>query len=134
MLRLQRRLVHVDLVILMMKLTLLPPLQIREKERKAMEEQDPAISQAKRRREMIVGLPKLFNRIHLLFHSINHSVMTKEELLHKLLTSQTDILDRSKLYSFPHSTLLGLCPSFKLNPLVCCLQERLKNILNYYKN
>ena len=88
---------HVDCVISIKKLTLLPLLQIREKERKAIEEQDPAISQAKRRREMIVGLPKLFNMIHFLFQSINRSIITKEELMHKILASHCDIVDRSKL-------------------------------------
>lgn len=88
---------HVDFEISIKKLTLLPLLQIREKERKAIEEQDPAISQAKRRREMIVGLPKLFNMIHFLFQSINRSVVTKEELMHKILASHCDIVDRSKL-------------------------------------
>ncbi|KAL6338193.1 hypothetical protein AAG906_015156 [Vitis piasezkii] len=70
---------------------------IREKERKAIEEQDPAISQAKRRREMIVGLPKLFNMIHFLFQSINRSVVTKEELMHKILASHCDIVDRREV-------------------------------------
>lgn len=70
--------------------------QIREQEKKAMKEQDPAISQAKRRRQMIACLPKLFNVIHFLFQSIRRSVITKEELLYKVVAGHTDIVDRSK--------------------------------------
>lgn len=71
-------------------------LQIRDKERKAAEERDPAISQAKRRKQMIACLPKLFNMIHFLFQSINRSVITKEELMHKIISSHMDVVDRSK--------------------------------------
>lgn len=71
-------------------------MQIREKERIAMEERDPAISQAKRRQKMIASLPKLFNMIHLLLHSTNRSVITKEELVSKIISSHLDIVDRSK--------------------------------------
>ncbi|XWS31443.1 hypothetical protein CRYUN_Cryun23aG0076300 [Craigia yunnanensis] len=70
---------------------------IREKERKAMEEQDPAISQAKRRQLMIACLPKLFNMIHYLFQSINRSVITKEELTHKIIAGHCDIADRGEV-------------------------------------
>lgn len=71
-------------------------LQIREKEIKAMEERNPAISQAKRRQKMIASLPKLFNMIHLMFQSINRAVITKEELVSKIISGHCDIVDRSK--------------------------------------
>ncbi|XP_061366952.1 CDT1-like protein b [Gastrolobium bilobum] len=70
---------------------------IREKERVAMEERDPAVSQAKRRQKMIARLPKLFNMIHLLFHSINHSVITKEELVSKIISGHCDIVGRGEV-------------------------------------
>ncbi|XWS76277.1 hypothetical protein CRYUN_Cryun01aG0161500 [Craigia yunnanensis] len=70
---------------------------IREKERKAMEEQDPAISLAKRRKRMIACLPKLFNMIHFLFQSIKRSVITKEELVHKIIAGHCDIADRREV-------------------------------------
>ncbi|XP_022758383.1 CDT1-like protein a, chloroplastic isoform X2 [Durio zibethinus] len=70
---------------------------IREKERKAMEEQDPAISQAKRRQRMIACLPKLFNIIHYLFQSVKRSVITKEELMHKIIAGHCDIADRGEV-------------------------------------
>ena len=71
-------------------------VQIREKERKAQEERDPAISRAKRRRQMIACLPKLFNMMHFLFQSIKRSVITKEELIHKIIAGRSDIVDRSE--------------------------------------
>ncbi|KAF5727026.1 CDT1-like protein a chloroplastic [Tripterygium wilfordii] len=70
---------------------------IREKERNVTEERDPAISQAKRRRQMIACLPKLFNMIHFLFQSIGRSVITKEELIHKIIASPCDIIDRREV-------------------------------------
>ncbi|CAM8964850.1 unnamed protein product [Rhodiola kirilowii] len=70
---------------------------IMEKERKAREENDPAISQAKRRRDMIAGLPKLFNMVHFYFRSIKRSVVTKEEFLHNMIASHSDFLDRREV-------------------------------------
>ncbi|KAH7864774.1 hypothetical protein Vadar_033654 [Vaccinium darrowii] len=70
---------------------------IREKEKKAIEEQDPAISQAKRRQQMIASLPKLFDVIRFLFHSIKRSVITKEELMHRIIANHLDIVDRREV-------------------------------------
>ncbi|KAJ6352291.1 hypothetical protein OIU76_001494 [Salix suchowensis] len=70
---------------------------IREKEQKAKEESDPAISQAKKRRQMIACLPKLFNKIHFLFQSIRQSILTKEELMHKIIANHSDIVDRREI-------------------------------------
>ncbi|GMY06218.1 CDT1-like protein b [Fagus crenata] len=70
---------------------------ILEKERKALEERSPAISRAKRRRQMIASLPKLFNMIHFLFQSIKRSVITKEELIHKIIASHCDVVDRREV-------------------------------------
>lgn len=71
-------------------------LQIREKELNALEEQDPAISQAKWHKKMISSLPKFFDMIYFLFQSIKRSVITKEEIMHKVLSSHLEIADRSK--------------------------------------
>ncbi|KAI9182206.1 hypothetical protein LWI28_023125 [Acer negundo] len=70
---------------------------IKEKEKKGVEERDPAISQAKRRRHMIASLPKLFNMVHFFFESIKRSVVTKEELIHKMISNQFDITDRREV-------------------------------------
>lgn len=70
---------------------------IREKELKIQEENDPAISQAKRRQQMIANLPKLFDMIRYAFQSSKRCLITKEELLHKLMTTHLDIIDRKEI-------------------------------------
>ncbi|KAK7261605.1 hypothetical protein RIF29_27920 [Crotalaria pallida] len=70
---------------------------IREKERIAMEERDPVISQAKRRRKMIACLPKLFNMINILFRSMKRSLITKEELVSKIISGHRDIVDKREI-------------------------------------
>nr|GMD73055.1 CDT1-like protein A, chloroplastic [Ipomoea batatas] len=70
---------------------------IREKERKAREEKDPAISQAKWRKQMLAGLPKLFDMIYFLFQSIRRSVITKEELMHKIISSHLGTVDTREI-------------------------------------
>ncbi|KAK9164714.1 hypothetical protein Syun_005616 [Stephania yunnanensis] len=84
---------------------------IREKERKVAEGCDIAISQAKRRRQMISCLPKLFNMIHLIFQSANRCVLTKEELIHKTITSHYDIVDRYEIEE-QFKLLLELVPDW----------------------
>ncbi|KAK9144978.1 hypothetical protein Sjap_004881 [Stephania japonica] len=84
---------------------------IREKERKATEGFDIAISQAKRRRQMIASLPKLFNMIHLIFQSTNRYVLTKEELIHKTIASHCDIVDRNEIEE-QFKLLLELVPDW----------------------
>ncbi|XP_073317995.1 CDT1-like protein a, chloroplastic [Primulina huaijiensis] len=70
---------------------------IQEKEKKALMERDPAISQAKWRLQMIAGLPKLFNMIYFLFQSIRRSVLTKEELIQKIIAGNMDVVDRREV-------------------------------------
>ncbi|KAL4557442.1 hypothetical protein LXL04_035619 [Taraxacum kok-saghyz] len=68
---------------------------IKEKEQKAIEENDPAISQAKFRKQMISGLPKLFDSLVFIF--IKRSVLTKEELIHTIISCRLDIVDRREV-------------------------------------
>ncbi|XP_031096614.1 CDT1-like protein a, chloroplastic [Ipomoea triloba] len=70
---------------------------IREKERKALEEKDPAISQAKWRKQMLAGLPKLFDMIYFLFQSIRRSVIPKEELMHRIISSPLRTVDTREI-------------------------------------
>ncbi|XP_060174798.1 CDT1-like protein a, chloroplastic [Lycium barbarum] len=70
---------------------------IRDKEQKALEENDPAISQAKWRKKMISSLPKFFDMIYYLFQSMKRSVITKEELMHKVISSHLDIADKREV-------------------------------------
>ncbi|CAN6829486.1 unnamed protein product [Brassica oleracea] len=43
------------------------------------------------------NLPKLVDVIHKLFRSTNKTVITKEELLHKMIACQIDIMDRKEV-------------------------------------
>ncbi|KAF5459364.1 hypothetical protein F2P56_023316 [Juglans regia] len=84
---------------------------IREKEMKAIEEKNPAISLAKRRQKIIASLPKVFNMIHFLFLSIKQSVITKQELIHKIIASHCNIVDRREVEE-QLSLLLELVPEW----------------------
>ncbi|VVA30627.1 PREDICTED: CDT1 [Prunus dulcis] len=70
---------------------------LEDEERKEIEDQNPDVSQAKRQRQMISSLPKLFNTIHLLFQSMNSSAITKEELVHKIIWINCDFVDRKEV-------------------------------------
>lgn len=70
---------------------------IEEKESKALAEQRPAIPQEKRCKLMIACLPRLFDMIYFLFQSIKRSVMTKEELMHRVISSHLEITDKSEV-------------------------------------
>ncbi|KAL2535775.1 CDT1-like protein a [Forsythia ovata] len=70
---------------------------IREKERKISMEQDPAISQAKWRRQMIASLPRFFDTVYYFFQSIKRSVITKEELMHKIIAGHLAVVDRREV-------------------------------------
>ncbi|CAH1447270.1 unnamed protein product [Lactuca virosa] len=68
---------------------------IKEKERKAKEENNPAISHAKWRKQMIAGLPKLFDSLLFIFQK--RSVITKEELIHTIISCRLEIVDRREV-------------------------------------
>ncbi|KAG9441639.1 hypothetical protein H6P81_017493 [Aristolochia fimbriata] len=70
---------------------------IREKERKAMEERDLGFAEARKRKQMIAKMPKLFDMIHLIFQSAKRSVITKCELMHKIILNCVDITDREEV-------------------------------------
>eukprot|EP00268_Persea_americana_P000809 TRINITY_DN10247_c0_g1_i1.p1 TRINITY_DN10247_c0_g1~~TRINITY_DN10247_c0_g1_i1.p1 ORF type:complete len:598 (+),score=133.03 TRINITY_DN10247_c0_g1_i1:89-1795(+) len=70
---------------------------VRDKERKAMEDHDAGVIEAKRRQQMIGCLPKLFDMIHLIFQSMKRSVMTKQELMYKIIANHCDIVDKEEI-------------------------------------
>ncbi|KAJ0878036.1 putative CDT1 Geminin-binding domain, DNA replication factor Cdt1 [Helianthus annuus] len=67
---------------------------IRANEMKVLEENNPEISQAKWRKQMIAGLPKLFDAVLFYFQSVKRTVVTKEELMNIITSSQLEIVDR----------------------------------------
>ncbi|XP_074312110.1 CDT1-like protein a, chloroplastic [Silene latifolia] len=72
-------------------------LPLKENERKIIEEQDTVMSQAWTQKPLMAGVPKLLQMIQLLFQSVGHSVMTKEELIHRIISCQLDITDRGEV-------------------------------------
>lgn len=61
-----------------------------------MEERDADVAGARLRKKMIASLPKLFDSILLIFQSGDRSVITKQELVHKILSCNCSVVDRSK--------------------------------------
>ncbi|XXG58112.1 hypothetical protein AAC387_Pa04g0502 [Persea americana] len=70
---------------------------VREKERKAMEDYDAGVIEAKRRQQMIACLPKLFGMIHLIFESMKRLAMTEQELMYKIIVNHPDRVDKEQL-------------------------------------
>ena len=74
-------------------------LQIREKEEKALEEKDAGVTEAKRRQKLIARLPSTFDMILLMFQSGSRSIMTKQELTHKIIANHCKIVDKGNAQS-----------------------------------
>ncbi|XP_020593721.1 CDT1-like protein a, chloroplastic [Phalaenopsis equestris] len=70
---------------------------IREKEKTAMEEKEANAAEARLRKKMIASLPKLFDSILLIFQTGNRSVITKRELVHKILSYNCSVVDRNEV-------------------------------------
>ncbi|KAH7690484.1 chromatin licensing and DNA replication factor 1 protein [Dioscorea alata] len=70
---------------------------IREKEKKTLMEKETGAAAVHRREKIIASLPDMFNLIHLLYQSGNRSTMTKQELIHKIITGHRKIVDRSEI-------------------------------------
>ncbi|KAJ6792681.1 CDT1-like protein a, chloroplastic [Iris pallida] len=70
---------------------------VREKEKKALEEKDAGVVEAKRRQKLIAGLPNIFDIILLIFQSSKHSVMTKQDLIYKIVVNNSKIVDRGEV-------------------------------------
>lgn len=70
---------------------------VREKERRALEEKDAGAAEAKRRQKLISGLPNIYDMILLMFQSRSRSVMTKQELIYKLIANNSKIVDRGEV-------------------------------------
>ncbi|KAI0500555.1 hypothetical protein KFK09_018769 [Dendrobium nobile] len=70
---------------------------IRDKEKNAMEERHADVFGARSRKKIIENLPKLFDLVLLIFQSGNRSVITKQELVHKILSCNCSVIDRNEV-------------------------------------
>jgi DNA replication factor Cdt1 C-terminal domain len=69
-------------------------LKVKEKERVLLLEKETGAADAFRRQRMIGCLPSIFNTILLAYRSMNRSVMTKQEIIHKIIANSTKFVDR----------------------------------------
>ncbi|XP_008787296.2 CDT1-like protein a, chloroplastic [Phoenix dactylifera] len=70
---------------------------VRGKEKKALEEKQAGAANAMRRQKLIACLPSTFDMILLIFQSAKRSVMTKHELIYKIIASHCKIVDRGEV-------------------------------------
>ena len=72
-------------------------LQVMKEELKVAEERSKDIAGLRRRQQMMAGLPHLFNQLRLIIQSSNKSVFPYNELLSKVVSSNTELTDRSEV-------------------------------------
>ncbi|CAO2039260.1 unnamed protein product [Urochloa humidicola] len=70
---------------------------VKQKEQRAMEEKETGFADQVKRQKLIASLPSIFDIIFLIYQSRERSVMTKQELIHKIVASSPKIVDRSEV-------------------------------------
>ncbi|RCV06860.1 hypothetical protein SETIT_1G197200v2 [Setaria italica] len=70
---------------------------VKQKEQRAMEEKETGFADQVKRHKLIASLPSIFDIIFLIYQSRQRSVMTKQELIHKIVASSPKIVDRSEV-------------------------------------
>lgn len=58
-------------------------------------EKETGFADKVKRQKLIASLPSIFDIIFLIYQSRQRSVMTKQELIHKIVASSPKIVDRS---------------------------------------
>ncbi|XP_064979797.1 CDT1-like protein a, chloroplastic [Musa acuminata AAA Group] len=105
---------------------------IKEKEQKTMQEREPGFAIAIRRNKLIASLPTIFDMILLIFQSWKRSVMTKQNLIHKLVSSHCKIVDQDEVED-QLKLLLELLPDWISKKIACdgdilCCVSNVSNI------
>ncbi|KAF3322141.1 CDT1-like protein a [Carex littledalei] len=70
---------------------------VKEKERKVLVEKETGVADAIKRQRTIRCLPSTFNTILLIYRSVKRSVITKQELIHKIISNNAKIADREEV-------------------------------------
>ncbi|URE30748.1 DNA replication initiation protein [Musa troglodytarum] len=91
---------------------------IKEKEQKIMQEREPGFVIAIRRKKLIASLPTIFDMILLIFQSWKRSVMTKQDLIHQLVSSHYKIVDQDEVED-QLKLLLELVPDWISKKIAC---------------
>lgn len=84
-------------------------LQIREKERKALEDKEAGAADVVRRQKLLASLPSTFDMILLIYQSLNRTVMTKQELIYKIIANHSKITDRGRVIHPPNIHCYVFC-------------------------
>ncbi|CAD6340255.1 unnamed protein product [Miscanthus lutarioriparius] len=103
---------------------------VKEKEERALEEKETGFADQVKRQKLIASLPSTFDIIFLIYQSRQRSVMTKQELIHKIIASSPKIADRSEVEE--HLALLKeLIPDWisektaRSGDALCCIDATL---------
>ncbi|KAJ1270209.1 hypothetical protein BS78_06G036300 [Paspalum vaginatum] len=70
---------------------------VKQKEQRDLEEKESGFADKFKRQKLIGSLPSIFDVIFLIYQSRQRSVMTKQELIHKIIASSPKIVDRSEV-------------------------------------
>ncbi|KAF0892422.1 hypothetical protein E2562_015484 [Oryza meyeriana var. granulata] len=70
---------------------------VKDKEKRALEEKQTGFADCIKREKLIASLPSIFDIIFLIYQSRQRSVMTKQELIHKIIASNPKIVDRGEV-------------------------------------
>jgi chromatin licensing and DNA replication factor 1 len=73
------------------------PLQVKDKENRALVEKQTGFADHIKREKLIASLPSIFDIIFLIYQSRQRTVMTKQELIHKIIASNPKIVDRGEV-------------------------------------
>jgi chromatin licensing and DNA replication factor 1 len=71
-------------------------LQVKQKEKRALAEKETGFADQVQRQKLISSLPSTFDTIFLIYQSRQQSVLSKQELLDKIIESNPKILDKGK--------------------------------------
>jgi chromatin licensing and DNA replication factor 1 len=70
---------------------------VKAKEQRTLDQKETGFADQVKRQKLIASLPSTFDVIFLIYQSGQRSVMTKQELIHKIIASSTKIMDRSEV-------------------------------------
>uniref|UniRef100_A0A0D9W2G9 CDT1 Geminin-binding domain-containing protein n=1 Tax=Leersia perrieri TaxID=77586 RepID=A0A0D9W2G9_9ORYZ len=70
---------------------------VKDKETRALEQKQTGFADRIKREKLLASLPSIFDIIFLIYQSRQCSVMTKQELIHKIIASNPKIVDRGEV-------------------------------------
>jgi hypothetical protein len=70
---------------------------VKAKEQRTLDQKETGFADQVKRQKLIASLPSTFDVIFLIYQSGQWSVMTKQELIHKIIASSTKVMDRSEV-------------------------------------